>query len=146
MPEIIEKKSIGEALARKLIRGAYEEADKIGIPMAIAVCDENGLLKTFIRMDGAPYMSNEVAINKAKTAASFGMPTHEWYDAIKSDPGLTLGAPHITDFVTFGGGFPIVVDGQTAGGIGVSGGSVAEDMRCAEAAITLLSGGRATVE
>jgi uncharacterized protein GlcG (DUF336 family) len=62
------------------------------------------------------------------------MPSHGWYDFIKDDGPLALGAPAAIDrLVVFGGGFPIVVGGAVIGAIGVSGGHYSEDMEVAEA-------------
>ena len=64
------------------------------------------------------------------------MPTHAWHDFIKDDPPLAAGAPTGIDrLVIFGGGFPISVDGNVVGGIGVSGGHYSEDSDVAEAAL-----------
>ena len=133
------KKSIAEAMAQKMIKRAVEEADKIGVPMCIAVCDESAVLKAFLRMDGAALLSIEVAINKAKTAAAFSIPTGDWWGFIKDDPSLAAGVPQIEGMVIFGGGFPIKQGDQVIGAIGVSGGSVAQDSQCAEAALALLA-------
>mmetsp|Transcript_18346 Transcript_18346/g.29520 ORF Transcript_18346/g.29520 Transcript_18346/m.29520 type:complete len:117 (+) Transcript_18346:820-1170(+) len=114
------------------------KAAEMGKPMAISVCDESGNLKAFRRMDGAALMASEIAMNKAKTANGFGMPTHGWYDFIKEDGPLALGAPHIRDIVVYGGGFPIVVDDAPVGAIGVSGGHYTEDMQVAEAGLAAI--------
>src|SRR4051794_41259885 len=96
--------------------------------MVIAVCDDGGVLKAFSRMDGAALLSVQVAQDKAYTAVGFGMPTHGWHDFIKDDPPLADGAPAGIDrLVIFGGGYPIQVDGQVVGAIGVSGGPYSED-------------------
>lgn len=132
------RKSISEGLAQKMVKAAAAEARKIGVPMCIAVCDESAVLKAFLRMDRAALLSIEVAINKAKTAAGFSKPTGEWWGAVKDDPALAAGVPHIKDMVVFGGGFPVRQGEQTIGAIGVSGGSVEQDCRCAEAALALV--------
>jgi uncharacterized protein GlcG (DUF336 family) len=86
-------------------------------------------------MDGAPLLSVEIAQNKAYTAAAFGLATHAWFDFIKGDEPLRLGIVHTERLVTFGGGFPIVVDGEVIGAIGVSGGHYTDDMKVAQAAL-----------
>jgi uncharacterized protein GlcG (DUF336 family) len=48
---------------------------------------------------------------------------------------------HTARLVVFGGGYPIKIDGQLVGGIGVSGGHWKEDMQCAEAALAALEPG-----
>ena len=59
----------------------------------IAIVDESGVLKGLLRMDGAPLLSVQVAQDKAYTAAAFGIPTDAWYDFIKDDAPLAVGAP-----------------------------------------------------
>jgi uncharacterized protein GlcG (DUF336 family) len=90
-------------------------------------------------MENAALLSVGVAINKAKTAAAFSLPTGDWWGLIKDDPALAAGVPQIENMVVFGGGFPIKQGDQVIGAIGVSGGSVAQDSRCAEAALALLA-------
>ena len=139
MEKTYEKRSITLDLALKLVEGAVKKAKEMVKAFVIAVVDESGTLKAFLRMDNAPYISVQVAMNKAYTAAGFGIPTHQWYDMLKGDPALQLGAPcEIERLVIFGGGYPIVVDGKVVGGIGVSGGSAEEDMKVAQAALEYL--------
>jgi uncharacterized protein GlcG (DUF336 family) len=138
MTDVIAKKSIGSALAARMIEAAQAKAAELGIPMAISITDESGTPKAFVRMDGAPFLAIDIAINKAKTACGFGMPTHNWHDFIKNDPPLALGAPHIKDLVIYGGGYPIKVDGAIVGAVGVSGGHYTDDMKVAEAALAVL--------
>ncbi|AOL17864.1 cobalamin adenosyltransferase [Sulfolobus sp. A20] len=126
-------------MAMVMIKAATEKAKEIGKSFVIAIVDESGVLKSFLRMDGAPLLSVQVAIDKAYTAVGFGMPTHQWYDFIKNDPPLALGAPSgINRLIIFGGGYPIVLNGKIVGGIGVSGGHYTEDMKVAEAALEAL--------
>src|SRR5207244_2854046 len=72
--------------------------------------------KAFSRMDGAALLSVQIAQDKAYTAIGFGLPTDGWYDFIKDDPPLALGAPaEIDRLVPFGGGYPISLDGKVTG-------------------------------
>lgn len=132
----ISKLTISSALALKLVAAAKNKALELKIPMVVSICDESGIMKVFERMDGAPLLSIDIANNKAKTAVGFGMPTHGWYDFIKDDAPLAMGAPHIKDLVVFGGGYPIKVNEGLVGGIGVSGGHYSDDMKVAEAALS----------
>jgi uncharacterized protein GlcG (DUF336 family) len=133
------KSSISTEAAHQLIAAAEEKAAKIGTPMVIAIVDDGGVLKAFSRMDGAALLSVQVAQDKAYTAAGFGMPTHGWHEFIKDDAPLANGAPAGIDrLVIFGGGYPITVDGQIVGGIGVSGGHYSQDQEVAEAALAAL--------
>ena len=140
MSNAIAKLSITQAASDRLIEAAAAKAVEIGVPMVIAVVDESGILKAFRRMDGAAQLSVDIAINKAYTAISFGMPTHAWFDFIKNDPPLLHGIVHTPRLVVFGGGYPVQQDGQVIGGIGVSGGHYHQDMQVAEAALAALAG------
>jgi uncharacterized protein GlcG (DUF336 family) len=80
----------------------------------------------------------QIAQDKAYTATGFGIPTHVWHDFIKDDPPLAAGAPTGIDrLVIFGGGFPLEVDGQVVGAVGVSGGHYLEDMEVAQACLAV---------
>ena len=132
--DVVSKSSISASLASRVIDAAVKKAGTLGKSFAVAVVDESGLLKAFQRMDGAPLIATQIAQDKAYTAAGFGMPSHGWYDFIKDDGPLALGAPAGIDrLVVFGGGYPIEVDGAMVGAIGVSGGHYSEDMEVAEA-------------
>jgi uncharacterized protein GlcG (DUF336 family) len=128
-------RTITSAFAQELLASAEKKATTDGKPMVIAIVDREGTLKAFVRMDGAPLLSVEIAQNKAYTAVAFGMATHAWFEFIKGDEPLRLGIVHTERLVTFGGGFPIVVDGEVIGGIGVSGGHYTDDMAVAQAAL-----------
>ena len=121
--------------AERLVAAAAAKADELKLPMALTVCDPAGVLIAFRRMDSAPLMSIQISQDKAYTAASFGLPTHQWHEFIKDDPPLANGIVHTPRFVSFGGGYPVIVDGVLSGAIGVSGGHYPEDMQCAEAAL-----------
>ena len=128
-------RTITADFAREMIDSAEKKAVADGKPMVIAIVDREGTLKAFLRMDGAPLLSVEIAQNKAYTAAAFGLATHAWFDFIKGDEPLRLGIVHTERLVTFGGGFPVVVEGEVVGAIGVSGGHYTDDMAVAQAAL-----------
>jgi uncharacterized protein GlcG (DUF336 family) len=132
------KKSIDLATAEKAIAAAAKKASELGLKMCIAITDEAGDLKAFERMDGAPRLSIQIAEDKAYTAVSFGIATHAWWDFIKDDPPLLHGITHTPRLIVFGGGFPIVLQGEMVGGIGVSGGHYSQDMECARAALAAI--------
>ena len=142
MANTITRQTLSAEAAKRLIAAAEKKAAEMKRPMVIAVCDEGGNLKAFSRMDGAPVLSLQIAQDKAFTAISFGMATHEWFEFIKDDPPLLHGIVHTPRLVVFGGGYPIFVDQQLVGGIGVSGGHWKEDMQVAEAAVQALATGK----
>ncbi|TAK35522.1 MAG: heme-binding protein [Chloroflexota bacterium] len=134
----IEKRSIDLASAQGMVMAAIEKAREIGVPSAVAVCDESGILKAFARMDGAALLAVRLAKQKALSSVGFGMPTHGYYEAIKDDPSMLTSLPHQQDMVVFGGGYPIVVDGQVVGAIGVSGGHYTQDQQVALAGLATI--------
>jgi uncharacterized protein GlcG (DUF336 family) len=139
MAQTFPKASITTEAAQQAIAAAEAKASEIGTPMVIAIVDDGGVLKAFSRMDGAALLSVQVAQDKAYTAVGFGMPTHGWHDFIKDDPPLADGATTGIDrLVIFGGGYPITVDDQVVGAIGVSGGHYSEDQEVAEAGLAAL--------
>lgn len=138
MEKTFQKRCVSADIAAKMVEAAVAKAKSLGVPQVVAILDESGLLKAFCRMDGAPLISIEVAQNKAYTAL-LGAPSQDFFNRIKEDPALLAGVPHIPRIVTFGGGLPIRFDGAVAGGIGVSGGSVDQDVACAQAAIDAIA-------
>ncbi|PFO05816.1 cobalamin adenosyltransferase [Bacillus sp. AFS076308] len=134
----VETKNISLALANKMMEAAINKASELGIPFSIAIVDRPGNLKAFTAVDGAPVLSIEIAQNKAFSAAAYNRPTHEWYDRIKNDPPLLHGIVHTERLVIFGGGFPIKLNGELIGGIGVSGGHYTHDMQVCEAALEII--------
>lgn len=139
MSDTIQKLSITADAATRVIDAAAAKAKEMGVPMVIAICDESGILKAYRRMDGAAQLSVEIAQDKAYTAISFGMPTHEWFEFIKNDPPLYQGIVNTPRLVVFGGGYPLQSGDAVIGGIGVSGGHYSQDQEVAEAGLAALS-------
>ena len=135
MAKTVTKQSISAELTQTLLAAAQKTAVEIGVPMCIAVVDESGILKGFVRMDGAAQLSVDIAQDKAYTAISFGMPSHAWFDFIKGDAPLLHGIVKTPRLIVFGGGYPVEVDGKIVGGIGVSGGHYDQDMKVAQGAL-----------
>lgn len=116
-------------LARLLGSLAELEATSLGVPMAIALADGQGGLLFFARMDGALPAATEIAVSKAFTAAALRMPTDEV--GRLAQPGGTLyGIQHTLSgrIVLFGGGHPLRLHGEVCGAIGISGGTVEQDV------------------
>jgi uncharacterized protein GlcG (DUF336 family) len=126
-------------IALELIAAVRKKAKEISVPMVIAVVDVGGNLIAQQRMDNALLVSIDISLNKAYTAVAVKMPTHELASA--SQPGQPLFGIHNADggrIVIFGGGFPLKQQGEIIGGIGVSGGSVEDDILCAMAGVERL--------
>jgi uncharacterized protein GlcG (DUF336 family) len=128
-----EKPSISLAAALEAIDAARAKAEEMTMTATIAIVDEAGTLKAAIRMDGAPLISLEVALDKAFTAASSLLPTDEMFDVLKRDPAVYEGVLNRPRMAMFGGGLPIQVAGATIGAIGVSGGAPHQDRAVADA-------------
>ena len=134
-----QKSSITSEAAERIIKAAEKKAQEMGKLMSIAVCDEDGTLKAFRRMDGAPLLSVQIAQDKAYTAISFGgMASHEWFDFIKNDPPLLHGIVKTDRLTVFGGGYAIKTEAGIIGGIGVSGAHYTDDMKVAQAGLEAL--------
>ncbi|WP_432734859.1 GlcG/HbpS family heme-binding protein [Maridesulfovibrio sp. FT414] len=128
--------SVTAKKALQMIAAAEAKAGEIGVPMVIAVVDQGGNLVAQLRQDDALLVSIDLAWNKAYTAVAAKMTT-ETLGSV-SQPGGPLYGIHTADnnrIVIFGGGLPIEEDGKIIGGIGVSGGSVEQDITCAEAGL-----------
>jgi uncharacterized protein GlcG (DUF336 family) len=133
-----QKSSITVEAAQRLVLAAEAKARAMGKPMVIAVVDGDGTLKAFSRMDGAPLLSVQIAQDKAYTAISFSMATHDWFEFVKNDPPLLHGIIKTDRLIVFGGGYPIQSEEGMIGGIGVSGGHYSDDMEVAQAGLAAL--------
>jgi uncharacterized protein GlcG (DUF336 family) len=138
MANVVKKHSISSELAQKMVDKAVAKARELGVSENVAVLDDGGNLKAFSRMDGAPIPTIEMAQNKAYTAL-LGVSTQDFFNFIQGDPSLLAGIPSLSRIAAWGGGFPIKVDGEVVGAIGVSGApTVQNDVDCARAALALL--------
>jgi uncharacterized protein GlcG (DUF336 family) len=136
-PELIKSiptASISLQAATALIEAALAAARTIGIEATVAVTDATGNLRALQRTDSAPFLTVDVAIDKAWTAASFGYATHVWNDYVTSDPKVAPLA-YRPRMVAVGGGYPIRENGKLIGGIGISGGTYQQDQDAAETAL-----------
>jgi len=124
---------VNTATAKKIAAAVIAECQKNSWNVAVAVVDNHGGLVYFERMENTQYASNEIAINKAKTAATYRRPTRVFMDTInKGGPATaTLGG----GLTASPGGLPIMVDGKVTGGVGVSGVTGDQDEQCAKAGL-----------
>jgi uncharacterized protein GlcG (DUF336 family) len=125
--------------AKIMLAAAEAKAVQLGISYNIAVVDAGGHLLAFYREDRAMLGSVDLAINKAVTAQMFIKTTD--YVAELAQPGAPLYGIQQTNagkVVIFGGGIPILIDGDVAGAIGASAGTIEQDIEVAEAGIAAL--------
>src|SRR5882762_5802449 len=138
MANVVKKYSISYELAQKMVDAAVAKASELGVAENVAILDDGGNLKAFSRMDGAPIPTTEMAQNKAYTAL-LGVSTQEFFNFIQGDRSLFAGIPTLARIAAWGGGFPIKVNGEIVGAIGISGApTVQNDVDCARAALALV--------
>lgn len=122
-------------LAMQALQAALEQAEFRGLRVSIAVVDAGGQPIHCAHMDGAPAPCREIALNKARTAAAFNLPTGDWQARLeRCSPAVRQGLPLQAGLALFGGGEPLRLGDVAIGAIGVSGASETDDTRCAQAA------------
>jgi glc operon protein GlcG len=124
------------AVSRRIVDAAVAEAVKASVPVTVVVVDSSGVAKEMMRMDGAPLVSVQTAINKAYAAAALGIPPDDFYKAIESDTAAVLEFGARPGLALIAGGIPVLVQDRVAGAIGVAGAmTAAEDRSIAELAV-----------
>src|SRR5215212_9077751 len=124
-------------LANRLIAAAQEEARAQDLELSFAVVDAGGHVVAIARMDEADWITPDVALGKAWTAAAFRAPSAAQGDKAKdlvAFAGSISAATH-GRYTPQIGGLPLEVDGRAAGGMGASGASGQEDEAVVRAAI-----------
>jgi uncharacterized protein GlcG (DUF336 family) len=119
--------------AQALLAEARLACASRGFAAAIAITDTGGHLIAFERADKVPFLTVDVAIDKAWTATSFGIATHQW-NQYMAEPTVAPLAHH-PRLTAIGGGMPLFHEGCLVGGLGVSGGSAVQDHEAAEEAL-----------
>lgn len=123
---------LNTATAKKIAAGTIAECQKNGWNVAVAVVDTHGGLVYFERMEDTQYASNDIAIGKAKAAATYRRPTRAFADVINKGGPATATLPGV---FASPGGVPVFVDGKITGAVGVSGVTGDQDEQCAKAGI-----------
>lgn len=136
---VADTKRLTLAGARKMMATAVGQAEQAGISITVAIADSGGNLVMLERMDGGRFHTVHSSTTKAVCAASNKRPTT--MQGAQAQPldtthalGLALAAGP-DRWTAMEGGFPIIVDGECVGGIGVSGGDWETDARIARAAV-----------
>ncbi|MEI6856676.1 heme-binding protein [Psychrilyobacter sp.] len=139
MVEVRQVKQITLKAAKIMIERAIIKAEETEVPAVVSIVDAGGNLLAMERMDDVFVTSIDIANNKAYTSWALRCGTDEMSKVIQ--PGESLYGLNLTNdarIICFGGGFPIIMDNQVIGAIGVSGGSVEEDMAIAKAGLEIL--------
>jgi uncharacterized protein GlcG (DUF336 family) len=135
MPRQIPSLTLAEA--RNLIAAGEKKAAELGIPYNIAVVDAGGGLIAHARMDGAWLGSIDISIHKAWTARAFDMATEDLAKMAQSGkPLFGIQNTNHEKVVIFGGGAPIKDGDVVIGAVGASGGTVDQDLKVAQAAVS----------
>ena len=121
--------------AMRMLEAAIAKADQIGQAQCIVIVDASGETLASLRMSGAKFLSLKSARAKARTAASIGAPSQDIPEAV----GPAISAATEGHMTRLAGGFPIVIDDQVVGGIGIGSGSPDQDCDVAQAALAALS-------
>ena len=133
--------SITLTQAQRIIAAADAKAAELGVPSSITVLDAGARLVASIRQDGAPLISIESSFAKARTSIFFGgAASGDLSDAIQPGSALyTLADASVEHLAFIAGGLPITdADGTLLGAIGSGGGSPAQDLEIATAAVAAL--------
>jgi glc operon protein GlcG len=120
--------------AEKAMSACKAEAQKNNWNVSIAILDDGGYLVAFHRMDGAPSISAEVSIGKARTAAMTKRPSKFFEDRVKERPAFA----NFPAGILIQGGVPIMHRNECVGAIGVSGVQSHEDEQVALAGANAL--------
>jgi uncharacterized protein GlcG (DUF336 family) len=129
---------VNQADAQCILAAALAAAGALGVAVTVAVCDPGGHAKALCRMDGAAFHSVTFALDKAATAAGFGVSTDQWAARIGSRPHILQGLTGRMGFIPIGGGVPLHRAGRLIGAVGISGATEEQDGQIAQAAAAAL--------
>ena len=134
-----QQRTIDYADAQKALTVILAELQRRNAIGVIAIADNHGELIAFARTDGAPFQSITIAINKAFTAARARKPTRDIGKKIRSaDQGFDIAYYGDPRFIGWGGGMPVIVDGECLGAVAVSGLTEDEDAEIASIGIAAI--------
>jgi uncharacterized protein GlcG (DUF336 family) len=129
--------------ARQMVAAAIRKSEEIGVLETVCVVDDGGFPLALERMDGARVTGPQISWNKAFTAAGHKRSTHLFTQppsgpALPGNEAFGIQWSFEGRFAAFVGGFPIVVDDEVVGGVGLSGGNGEQDTACGLAALEAL--------
>jgi len=118
----------------KMLAAGVARADELGVKVALAVCDQSCEIVAFLVMDGARHFAGRTTTKKAKTAASQRLPT----GYAEEHRVVSMQIRMDGEFTNVRGGFPVVVNGETVGGVGAGGAHQDEDVEVAKAMLAAI--------
>ena len=122
---------INIAAAKKIAAGVIAECAKNSWNVAVAIVEPSGALVYFERMENTQYASLDIAIGKARSAATYRRPTRVFMEVINKAPATAT----LPGVFASPGGLPIMADGRVIGGVGVSGVTGDQDEQCSKAGL-----------
>jgi len=120
---------------KKMLAACEAEAVRNKWAVSIAIVDDGGFLLAFQRMEGAPPISAEVSIGKARTSAMTKRPSKFFEDRVKERPAFA----NFPAGILLQGGIPVMDRQDCVGAIGVSGVQSHEDEQVAQAGADVLA-------
>ena len=136
MVDVVSRDQISYESAATMVRAAIAEARETGFTISVCVTDPAGGLIAVGRMDGAHEGTAEYARKKAYFSARTGKHSEDYvHDRLTKDEILWRALASDPELFLTPGGVPIVVDGLTVGGVGVSGAPYATDAALARRAV-----------
>jgi uncharacterized protein GlcG (DUF336 family) len=102
-------------------------AQDYGMDVVVVAVDPAGRMIAMQRADRAGYAAIEAARRKAVTAAVMRTPTRVVAEMTSQDQIAARALAASDDMLAVPGGYPVIKDGVTYGGIGVAGGHYSED-------------------
>lgn len=132
--DIVSRTDISSAAAVALAQAAVAQAEARAIRVCVVVVDSASRPLALIRMDGVNEHTMDIAADKAFTSASTRRSTQAYFERISASPALALGLATRNRLMVWAGGLPLFRDGACVGAIGISGGTMEEDVACASAA------------
>ena len=124
-------------VARRVLDASLAKAQDMGVPVTIAVVDEGGHLMTMARMDGARFLTVEIAYGKANSCIGFHRTGQEVAEWGRNQPAFvsSLAVASQGKFFASMGSIRVVQGGSEVGAVGVSGGSPDQDHQIAQAGV-----------
>jgi uncharacterized protein GlcG (DUF336 family) len=133
--DITATRQLSVALADEAAQAALASCVQSGYRVSVAVYDRSGLLRAYLRGDGAGPHTFDTATRKAYSSASLGASTSDLQKRVASDPAAA-GLVNIPGVLILAGGLPIKIGNEVIGGIGVGGAPGGDkDEACSQAGL-----------
>lgn len=132
--------SVTLADAGRIVEGAVAKAKEIGIKVSVVVVNEEGNIISLSRMDGAGFLTPDIALGKAVASAAFKRSSADIQASADGKPAFYAGISTMANgrFLAGMGALPILKDKQVLGAVGVSGGKPEQDQEVAKKGIEVL--------